>query len=109
MFFVLATQMGGPDEFIEHCYEEQVIVDRKVAVTENPNSASQLQAAFCYILLGSFEKIKDAKKFKEEYIEHRDKLHIENDQTLEYSPVKIKESLDKKNDNWYGKGDIIIS
>lgn len=53
--FVLQAHFGGPDYYVEYCYNEVVPVNKRIAVTEHAFTAEELQVAHGFNLLGMVE------------------------------------------------------
>ena len=118
MFYLLENPGGHPDYYQEHCYNEPVDVYYGFALVQNPDTVSQLQNAYLFVLLGEFPDENEANKYLAEY---------RNKGTMKYRERPIEHPVIEpiiledrphttgtikgpgKKKAWYGQGNVDIT
>ena len=91
-YFVLKAPCG-PAYFEEHCYQEVAQVHDLITIVQLPETASQLEMAFQFTLLGSFETEEEANKCKLEYLFPKDYFNF-NEEMI-HDPI-IEPTIDNE-------------
>lgn len=108
MYYVLEVS-NGPEYFQEYCYSEVIDVRDRLCITSIPESASQLQAAYVFRLLGEFEKEHEAREFMIQYKEKRDNPVISTEAFIKKEIKKENDDNKNKPVKWYGNGKITVA
>jgi len=108
-YFVLEAACGPSEYFQEHCYTEVVHVYDKIAVVSDVNTASQLQHAHLYTLIGEFESLEQAVEFKNKHIGIRDGVIALEPVQVASSKKVSKQEAKQSEEAWYGKGPVTFS
>ena len=62
-YYILTAKFGGPQIYQEYCYDEVVEVKDRIAITQKPASAEQLQRMDGFTLLATVDTEEDIEKF----------------------------------------------
>ncbi len=69
MLYVLKFVGNGPDNFLEHCYDEVIVVKNRIALVQFEHNAHKLMG-YNFELIGNIEKEEDLSElFKDKTVE----------------------------------------